>query len=101
MILILLCYTTSLVVRDMYDEYIITFICVSECGSLLKAAEKLYLSPNAIKKRINRLEERTKPHLFSRSFKGMVLTPAGRSFYLDCKHIEEEMRLAEERARNI
>ena len=31
----------------------------------------------------------------------MMLTPAGRSFYLDCKHIEEEMRLAEERARNI
>ena len=64
MILILLCYTISLVVRDMYDEYIMTFICVSECGSLLKAAEKLYLSSNAIKKRIDRLEERTKPHLF-------------------------------------
>lgn len=85
----------------MYDEYIMTFICVSECGSLLKAAEKLYLSPNAIKKRIDHLEERTKLHLFSRSFKGMVLTPAGRSFYLDCKRIEEEIRLAEERARNI
>lgn len=85
----------------MYDEYISTFICVSECGSLLKAAEKLYLSPNAIKKRIDHLEERTGLHLFSRSFKGMALTAAGNSFYLDCKRLEEEMHLAEERARNI
>ena len=85
----------------MYDEYISTFICVSECGSLLKAAEKLYLSPNAVKKRIDHLEERTELHLFSRSFKGMALTAAGKSFYLDCKHLEEEMHLAEERARNI
>lgn len=85
----------------MYDEYISTFICVSECGSLLKAAEKLYLSPNAIKKRIDHLEERTGLHLFSRSFKGMALTAAGNSFYLDCKRLEEEMQLAEERARNI
>lgn len=85
----------------MYDNNISTFICVSECGSLLKAAEKLYLSPNAIKKRIDHLEERTGLHLFSRSFKGMALTAAGNSFYLDCKRLEEEMQLAEERARNI
>ena len=85
----------------MYDNNISTFICVSECGSLLKAAEKLYLSPNAIKKRIDHLEERTGLHLFSRSFKGMSLTAAGNSFYLDCKRLEEEMQLAEERARNI
>ena len=85
----------------MYDNNISTFIYVSECGSLLKAAEKLYLSPNAIKKRIDHLEERTGLHLFSRSFKGMALTAAGNSFYLDCKRLEEEMQLAEERARNI
>lgn len=85
----------------MYDSNISTFICVCECGSLLKAAEKLYLSPNAIKKRIDHLEERTGLHLFSRSFKGMALTAAGNSFYLDCKRLEEEMQLAEERARNI
>lgn len=85
----------------MYDSNISTFICVCECGSLLKAAEKLYLSPNAIKKRIDHLEERTGLHLFSRSFKGMALTAAGNSFYLDCKRLEEEMQLSEERARNI
>lgn len=85
----------------MYDNNISTFICVSECGSLLKAAEKLYLSPNAVKKRIDRLEESIGACLFSRSFKGMALTAAGNSFYLDCKRLEEEMQLAEERARNI
>ena len=85
----------------MYDNNISTFICVSECGSLLKAAEKLYLSPNAVKKRIDRLEESIGACLFSRSAKGMALTAAGNSFYLDCKRLEEEMQLAEERARNI
>ena len=85
----------------MYDNNISTLICVSECGSLLKAAEKLYLSPNAVKKRIDRLEESIGACLFSRSFKGMALTAAGNSFYLDCKRLEEEMQLAEERARNI
>lgn len=85
----------------MYYNNISTFICVSECGSLLKAAEKLYLSPNAVKKRIDRLEESIGACLFSRSAKGMALTAAGNSFYLDCKRLEEEMQLAEERARNI
>lgn len=85
----------------MYDNNISTLICVSECGSLLKAAEKLYLSPNAVKKRIDRLEESIGACLFSRSAKGMTLTAAGNSFYLDCKRLEEEMQLAEERARNI
>lgn len=85
----------------MYDNNISTFICVSECGSLLKAAEKLYLSPNAVKKRIDRLEKSIGACLFSRSAKGMALTAAGNSFYLDCKRLEEEMQLAEERARNI
>ena len=85
----------------MYDNNISTFICVSECGSLLKAAEKLYLSPNAVKKRIDRLEESLGACLFSRSAKGMALTAAGKSFYLDCKRLEEELQLAEERARNI
>lgn len=85
----------------MYDNNISTFICVSECGSLLKAAEKLYLSPNAVKKRIDRLEESIGACLFSRSAKGMTLTPAGKSFYFDCKRLEEEMNLALERARNI
>lgn len=85
----------------MYDNNISTFICVSECGSLLKAAEKLYLSPNAVKKRIDRLEESVGACLFSRSAKGMALTPAGKSFYFDCKRLEEEINRARERARNI
>ena len=85
----------------MYDNNISTFICVSECGSLLKAAEKLCLSPNAVKKRIDCLEESIGACLFSRSAKGMTLTPAGKSFYFDCKRLEDEMNLALERARNI
>lgn len=32
--------------------------------SLLKTAEKLYLSPNAVKKRIDRIEERIGAPLF-------------------------------------
>ena len=61
----------------MYDQYLKTFICGAECGSFTKAAELLYLSPNAVKKRIGSLEESTGISLFERTLKGEKLTSAG------------------------
>ena len=55
----------------MFDEYLKTFICASECGSFTKAAETLFLSPNAVKKRIKTLEESIGFLLFERNLKGM------------------------------
>lgn len=41
----------------MYNPQLETFLCVAESGSFNKAAEKLYISPPAVIKQINLLEE--------------------------------------------
>ena len=85
----------------MYDEYLKTFICAAESGSFSKAAELLYLSPNAVKKRIGYIEENTGLCLFERTLKGIKLTSAGRSFYSDSKAMLKDFIDSVERARNI
>lgn len=69
--------------------------------SLLKLRKSCIFLRMQPKKRIDRIEQRIGTPLFLRSPKGMILTPAGKSFYIDCKRLEEEMSLAAERARNI
>ena len=39
----------------MYNPQLETFLCVAECGSFNKAAEKLFISPPAVIKQINLL----------------------------------------------
>lgn len=85
----------------MFDEHLKTFICVAECGSFTKAAELLYLSPNAIKKRIACIEESTGIKLFERTLKGEKLTSAGKSFYGDAKNMVQSYNNAVERAKRI
>ena len=85
----------------MFDEYLKTFICVAECGSFSKAAESLFLSPNAVKKRIAALEECSGLCLFERTIKGEKLTGAGKSFYGDAKNMVLNYNNAVERAKKI
>ncbi len=85
----------------MFDEYLKTFICAAECGSFTKAAEILYLSPNAVKKRINQIEESTGLCLFERTIKGIKLTAAGKSFYDDSRSFVQNYNNAVERAKKI
>lgn len=85
----------------MFDEYLKTFICAAECGSFAKAAEALFLSPNAVKKRIGCLEESLGFLLFERNLKGIRLTPAGKSFYEDSKSLVQNYNNAAEKARSI
>lgn len=85
----------------MFDEYLKTFICTAECGSFAKAAEALFLSPNAIKKRINSLEESLGFPLFERTLKGVKLTSAGKSFYEDSKKLVQSYNNAAEKAKSI
>lgn len=40
----------------MYNPILDTFIAVSDCGSFTKASQRLYISPTAIMKQINTLE---------------------------------------------
>lgn len=71
----------------MYDPHLETFLKVADCGSFLKASEKLYVSANAITKQINLLEDRLEVKLFRRSTQGLVLTEAGKLIYAEAKKL--------------
>lgn len=85
----------------MYSREIITFITVAECGSFLKASEKLYLTAASVMNQINKLEADVGVKLFERTAAGTRLTRAGLSYYDDAKRIIEECEQAKERALQI
>lgn len=71
----------------MYNPQLETFLQVAESGSFNKAAEKMFISPPAVIKQINLLEESLDLQLFVRTHRGLVLTEAGKSLYQDAKYI--------------
>lgn len=85
----------------MYNPQLTTFISVAENGSFTKAADALYITPTAIMKQINTLEERLGIILFDRTNHGLQLTEAGKSFMQDAKYIIEYSQRAVEKAKEI
>lgn len=71
-----------------------------EAGSFNKAAERLYISPPAVIKQINLLEENLDIRLFIRTHRGLQMTEAGKSFYQDAKYIIQYCKDSVTRARN-
>lgn len=71
----------------MYNYMLDTFIAVADCGSLNKAAERLYISPTAVMKQMNALEKHLALKLIERTASGIHLTDAGKIIYRDAKHI--------------
>lgn len=71
----------------MYNHMLDTFIAVSDCGSFTKAAEHLYVSPTAVMKQINALENHLDLKLIERTSHGVRLTAAGALIYQDAKFI--------------
>ena len=69
----------------MYNPKLDTLIAAADCGSLTRAAEKLYISPTAVMKQINSLEDHLKVKLIERGRSGVKLTPAGEIIYRDAK----------------
>lgn len=69
----------------MYNHMLDTFIAVADCGSLTKAAERLYISPTAVMKQMNSLERHLDMKLIKRTPSGVSLTSAGSSLYQDAK----------------
>lgn len=67
----------------MYHPLLYTFILVADCGSFTKAAEKLYISPTAVMKQMNVLEQHLELKLINRTPAGVELTAAGRVIYQD------------------
>ena len=84
----------------MYNPQLDTFLCVAESGSFNKAAERLFISPPAVIKQINLLEEKLELQLFVRTHHGLQLTKAGQSLYQDTKYIIQYCKDSVTRARN-
>lgn len=71
----------------MYNHILDTFIAVAECGSFTKAAKRLYVSPTAVMKQINTLEEHLDMKLVERTPSGIRLTAAGSVIYQNSRFI--------------
>lgn len=64
----------------MNDKWLESFVAVAECGSITKAAQKRFISPQALLQQINLLEKSIGIKLLHRSNSGVLLTPAGQEF---------------------
>ena len=82
----------------MYNHQLDTFIKVADSGSFNKASEELYVSPNAVMKQINLLENSLGFDLFVRTHRGVQLTAAGESLYRDAKYLIQYAKDSVERA---
>ena len=63
----------------MHNPQLETFLRVADAGSFNRAAEESFITPAAVIKQINLLEENLGVKLFDRSHRGLTLTKAGRS----------------------
>lgn len=84
----------------MYNPQLETFLRVADAGSFNKAAEESFITPTAVIKQINLLEDSLGVKLFERSHRGLTLTKAGRSVYQDAKYIIQYCRDSITRAKN-
>lgn len=72
----------------MYNPLLDTLITVADCGSFSKAAEKLFISPTAVMKQMNTLENHLNLTLIDRTSSGIRLTAAGKIIYNRAKDIK-------------
>lgn len=84
----------------MYNPQLETFLRVADARSFNRAAEESFITPTAVIKQINLLEENLGVKLFDRSHRGLTLTKAGRSMYQDAKYIIQYCRDSVTRAKN-
>lgn len=85
----------------MLGENIEAFLIAARHGSFARAARELYLTPNAVKKRVLTLERQCGVTLFERSNRGLALTPAGASLRDDLQVISRQVDRAVAEARAL
>lgn len=71
----------------MFNPLLTAFVCAVDCGSFSKAAEKLFISPTAVMKQVNALEEHLGLRLLDRTPQGIRLTPSGEVIYKDARFL--------------
>lgn len=84
----------------MYNPQLETFIRVADAGSFSKAAEQSFITPTAVIKQINLLEDGLGVKLFERTHRGLTLTRAGVSLYNDAKYVIQYCKDSVIRAKN-
>ena len=84
----------------MYNPRLETFLKVADAGSFNKAAEEAFITPTAVIKQVNLLEDSLGVKLFIRSHRGLTLTKAGQSLYNDARYIIRYCRDSVTRAKN-
>ena len=75
------------------------FYAVANTGNISKAAKELYISQPAISKSIQKLEENVGVKLFTRSSRGVTLTPEGELLYTHVKSAFETLTIGEHKLR--
>lgn len=83
----------------MFNPQLHIFVCVADCGSFSKAAEKLFLSTTAVMKQMNALESHLNLKLMERTSHGIRLTPGGEVIYKDAKFLFDYSKKSIESAR--
>ncbi len=84
----------------MYDKHLDIFILTAEKGSFSKAGEAAFITPSAVIKQINLLENDLGVTLFTRTSQGVTLTEAGKIVYQDAKQIIKQVKKTVEKAKN-
>ena len=72
---------------------LIAFVAVAELESFKLAAEKVFISPPALSRRIEKLESSLGVRLFNRTTREVRLTPIGKSFYEKVKGALDDLEL--------
>ncbi len=83
----------------MLNPQLKVFMCVADCGSFNRAAERLYLSPPSVMKQMNALEKHLELQLLERTNQGIRLTAAGQVIYRHARRLMAESAKAIEEAR--
>lgn len=83
----------------MYNQVLDTFIAVAREGSFSKAASSLFISPVSVMKQINHFEAELGFKLFTRTTRGVNLTPAGQSLLAAAQQIIAESKTAVAKAK--
>jgi Transcriptional regulator len=82
-------------------EQIKYFLEIVRCGSMNKAAERLYISQPSLSKQLRRLEKSLGCTLLKRNYDGMQPTPQGRYFYEEMNRLLNDMDEVVQKVRNM
>lgn len=76
------------------------FVCVAELGSFVQAAQQLHLTQTALTRRIQKLESLLDARLLDRTTRKVELTPTGREFLPQARHLVMDAQRTLERVRD-